>query len=416
MAGWLAHARFIVGALALAFVVAVATPAGAAAQSRQFGQPDRKRGQRRAAPAGSSTSISGRCTHARSEGLHARAAGRPRLARVPPAHAADDRRDRDPRHAGAAGAVLSVPRHGQDRERPLRAHHRTLQCVRALRALDDRDLLHHPRAVAASTSPSASSCCCRCSARKPSPPGRSGAKYAHNYLSFPFTIGVVLILLMWIAGNIPNRVDVEWIKRGGGMVGNDHPPAYRFNAGQKLIYWIVVIGGWPRRVTGYLLMFPFYATDIAGMQLAQIVHGTVGVLFIAAMLGSHLHRHHRHGGRLRGDGDGRRRRELGQAASRALARTGAGPHRSRPIAGPAARHTRGIVSAGLANSGARRAPAGRLLIGITLQDCARPVILRCEPAGRASKDRRPAKLSPQKLWAAVHPSRLPRLRRVRTSG
>src|SRR3954452_25279954 len=30
-------------------------------------------------------------------------------------------------------------------------------------------------------------------------------KYFHNYLSFPFTIGVVLILLMWIAGHIPNR-------------------------------------------------------------------------------------------------------------------------------------------------------------------------------------------------------------------
>ena len=32
-------------------------------------------------------------------------------------------------------------------------------------------------------------------------------------------------------------------------------------------------------------MFPFYATDIAGMQLAQIVHGVVAVLFVAAMLG-----------------------------------------------------------------------------------------------------------------------------------
>ena len=32
------------------------------------------------------------------------------------------------------------------------------------------------------------------------------AKYAHNYLSFPFTIGVVLIFLMWIGGNIPNKV------------------------------------------------------------------------------------------------------------------------------------------------------------------------------------------------------------------
>src|SRR6516165_2488591 len=69
------------------------------------------------------------------------------------------------------------------------------------------------------------------------------AKYAHNFLSFPFTIGVVLIFLMWIAGNIPNKVDVDWFKRGGGLVGHDQPPAYRFNAGQKAIYWIVVIGG-----------------------------------------------------------------------------------------------------------------------------------------------------------------------------
>lgn len=110
------------------------------------------------------------------------------------------------------------------------------------------------------------------------------AKYAHNYLSFPFTIGVVLIFLMWIAGNIPNKVDLDWLKRGGGIVGHDHPPAYRFNAGQKAIYWIVVIGGTAVAVTGYELMFPFYMSGIEGMQLAQIVHSIVAVLFVAAML------------------------------------------------------------------------------------------------------------------------------------
>jgi len=110
-------------------------------------------------------------------------------------------------------------------------------------------------------------------------------KYAHNYLSFPFTIGVVLIFLMWVAGNIPSKVDVEWIKRGGGIVGHDHPPAARFNAGQKMIYWIVVIGGGAVAVTGYLLMFPFYASGIEGMQVAQVVHSIVAVLFVAAMLG-----------------------------------------------------------------------------------------------------------------------------------
>ena len=110
------------------------------------------------------------------------------------------------------------------------------------------------------------------------------AKYAHNYLSFPFTLGVFLIFMMWIAWNIPNRVDVEWLKEGGGIVGDRHPPAGRFNAGQKMIYWIVVLGGGAVAASGYLLMFPFYATDIAGMQLAQIVHGVVAVLFVAAML------------------------------------------------------------------------------------------------------------------------------------
>jgi formate dehydrogenase, gamma subunit len=111
------------------------------------------------------------------------------------------------------------------------------------------------------------------------------AKYAHNFLSFPFTLGVVLIFLMWIAGNIPNRVDFQWLKAGGGIVGHEHPPAQRFNAGQKLIYWIVVLGGGAAAATGYLLLFPFYVTDIAGMQIAQVIHSVVAMLFIAAMLG-----------------------------------------------------------------------------------------------------------------------------------
>jgi formate dehydrogenase subunit gamma len=110
------------------------------------------------------------------------------------------------------------------------------------------------------------------------------AKYAHNFLSFPFTLGVILIFLMWIAGNIPNRVDVHWLKEGGGIVGHQHPPAERFNAGQKGVYWIVVLGGGLVAATGYMLMFPFYLTDIAGMQTAQMVHGIAAVLFVAVML------------------------------------------------------------------------------------------------------------------------------------
>jgi formate dehydrogenase subunit gamma len=51
-----------------------------------------------------------------------------------------------------------------------------------------------------------------------------------------------------------------------------------------MVYWLQVLAGGTLAVTGYLLMFPFYGTTIAGMQLSEIIHGTTAVLFVAIML------------------------------------------------------------------------------------------------------------------------------------
>jgi len=45
-----------------------------------------------------------------------------------------------------------------------------------------------------------------------------------------------------------------------------------------------VLGGAVVAVSGYLLVFPFFFTDIAGMQLSHIIHSLLSVLMIAAML------------------------------------------------------------------------------------------------------------------------------------
>jgi formate dehydrogenase subunit gamma len=111
------------------------------------------------------------------------------------------------------------------------------------------------------------------------------AKYTHNYVSFSFVIGLVLIVTMWMKDNIPRKVDVTWLKEGGGFIPSKHPKAGRFNAGEKLVFWLALGGGVAVAVSGYLLMFPFYVTDIAGMQLGQIVHSVIAVLFIALILG-----------------------------------------------------------------------------------------------------------------------------------
>jgi formate dehydrogenase subunit gamma len=68
------------------------------------------------------------------------------------------------------------------------------------------------------------------------------------------------------------------------MFGGEEPRAYKFNAREKLIFWIIVLGGGAAATTGYILLFPFYGTGIASMQIDQVVHSVVGVLYIASML------------------------------------------------------------------------------------------------------------------------------------
>jgi formate dehydrogenase subunit gamma len=111
------------------------------------------------------------------------------------------------------------------------------------------------------------------------------AKYAHDFMSFPFVIGIALIAALWLKDNIPEAIDLEWFKQGGGFIRSKHPPAHRFNAGEKLVFWLALSAGAVVSASGYLLLFPFYATSITGMQIANVIHSVGAILFIALILG-----------------------------------------------------------------------------------------------------------------------------------
>jgi formate dehydrogenase subunit gamma len=111
------------------------------------------------------------------------------------------------------------------------------------------------------------------------------SKYVHNFTSFAFVLGLVLIVAIFIKDNIPDKTDIEWFRQGGGFIKSKHAPARRFNAGEKLVFWGALGAGILVSVSGFLLLFPFYVTDIAGMQVAQVVHAVIAVLFVALILG-----------------------------------------------------------------------------------------------------------------------------------
>lgn len=83
-------------------------------------------------------------------------------------------------------------------------------------------------------------------------------KLTHNYIAFAFMLGLAIAFVCWVVHNLPNRGDINWILKGGGIFKKgEHPPAGKFNAGQKLIFWAVMIGGLSLSVSGWALMFPF---------------------------------------------------------------------------------------------------------------------------------------------------------------
>ena len=110
-------------------------------------------------------------------------------------------------------------------------------------------------------------------------------KASHNFVGFAFIIGLVMNSVQWLKHNIPKKIDIEWIKRAGGIFGGPHIPAEKFNFGQKMIYWIALFGGGAICITGVLLLFPFYVTGVNGMQVVHGLHSVIAALMIAVIIG-----------------------------------------------------------------------------------------------------------------------------------
>ncbi|WP_422367649.1 formate dehydrogenase subunit gamma [Pelagibius sp.] len=132
-------------------------------------------------------------------------------------------------------------------------------------------------------------------------------KYAHNFLAFAFMVGVVMMFVLWVKDNIPNAMDLKWLAKGGGLFSkNVHPEAAKFNAGQKLIFWSVILGGVSVSLSGLAMLFPFEfaffgktfaALNLVGFnlpteltmlqetQLSVLWHTIVALVLIAIIVG-----------------------------------------------------------------------------------------------------------------------------------
>ena len=110
-----------------------------------------------------------------------------------------------------------------------------------------------------------------------------GSKWIHNNVSWAFMLGLSMVFVMWVVHNLPHRTDINWLLKGGGIFTKGHPPARKFNAGQKLIFWSVIILGASISASGLALLFPFQLNMFAPTFAKLNAFGIPDLLGYAAL-------------------------------------------------------------------------------------------------------------------------------------
>ena len=113
-------------------------------------------------------------------------------------------------------------------------------------------------------------------------------KTAHNFAGPLFAVSLLVVIVTFVRDNLPNKADIAWLAKGGGLLGSAEVPSHRFNAGEKVIFWAgVFVLGLIVVASGLVLdkVVPGMGYTRGNMQIAHMVHGVSTVLMMVMFMG-----------------------------------------------------------------------------------------------------------------------------------
>lgn len=114
------------------------------------------------------------------------------------------------------------------------------------------------------------------------------ARDIHDIATPIFAVFGILMFAMWFRECLFRKYDIAWFKIMGGYLSRENKPipAHKFNAGQKMWFWIAMLGGAIMVISGAIMFFQ--NTDINTLRLTAIIHNIMGFLIIG-MLITHIY-------------------------------------------------------------------------------------------------------------------------------
>ena len=111
------------------------------------------------------------------------------------------------------------------------------------------------------------------------------SKNLHNFVGPILIVAIPLMFVRYIRDNGVGKEDVKWFANILGYFKGHEYPSGRFNAGEKLVFWFVlVLFSTILVVTGLILVFPNFDQVRSTMQTANVVHTVAAYLAIGLAL------------------------------------------------------------------------------------------------------------------------------------
>lgn len=117
--------------------------------------------------------------------------------------------------------------------------------------------------------------------------GGPWTRILHPYIGVVMFVFFLVMAARFASLNLIEQRDIEWLKNVNKMVdGNDHdmPEQGKYNGGQKLLFWGLVIGMLMIVASGVLMWRAWWNLPIAVVRVASVVHAIAAVWMIGLII------------------------------------------------------------------------------------------------------------------------------------
>ena len=114
-----------------------------------------------------------------------------------------------------------------------------------------------------------------------------GLKTIHNFAGPLFAVSLLVVFVTYVRDNMPARGDLNWLLKGGGLLSGTHVKAGRYNAGEKVVFWVgLFVLGFTVVGSGLVMdkLLPGLVYERSTMQIAHMVHVVANTLMLVVYI------------------------------------------------------------------------------------------------------------------------------------